>query len=185
MAKFESSMEILMDLEFSSSRNALHYNPTEGGYTFMGIYQVAHPSWKGWKIVEKTLKGCDNSIKEASEILYNNDKLVTMVGDFYRREFYAKAKLSHLKSQNTANEIFVFSTNAGIRAAVKAAQEIVGTTVDGIIGAITIKALNEFDEEVFSREYDLLEQRHYARLIARNPAFKVYGRGWKNRSLAV
>lgn len=48
MANFNEAFKILMSLEFSFPENALHKNPTEKEWTFMGIYQKAHPSWKGW-----------------------------------------------------------------------------------------------------------------------------------------
>ena len=40
--KFKRALEILYKLEFNNPQNALHKNPTESGYTFMGIYETAH-----------------------------------------------------------------------------------------------------------------------------------------------
>ena len=48
MVNFNNAFKILMRLEFSFPENALHKNPTEKEWTFMGIYQKYHSSWKGW-----------------------------------------------------------------------------------------------------------------------------------------
>lgn len=184
MADFKESMKILMDLEFNNPENALHKNKTESGYTYMGIYQKAHPKWEGWKIVIGYLEKYKN-IRIASRNLYMNESLINLVGLFYKKIFWDKANLNHIISQKIADEIFIFGVNAGISTAIKTAQKIAKITPDGDAGEKTITALNKFDENVFDKEYDLLEQKHYAALIERNPKLKIYANGWRNRSVAV
>ena len=87
MADFEKSLDILMSLEFSSKQNALEKNKTESGYTFMGIYYTAHPTWKGWEIVEEEVKKCKYDIKKASASLYDNKTLLVFVKEFYKTIF--------------------------------------------------------------------------------------------------
>ena len=44
MAKINEALPILYKAEFSNPSNALEWNKTETGYTFMGIYQTANPT---------------------------------------------------------------------------------------------------------------------------------------------
>ena len=183
MAKIEEAFKKVLSLEFSAPANALHYNSTERGYTYMGIYEVAHPQWEGWSIIKQEFSKSEMS--KASSKLYYNNELNELVIKFYKKEFWDKMRLDEVISQNTAEELFVFGVNAGIPSAVKAAQKVVGVSVDGVIGSKTISALNSFDEKLFSSEYDKEEINHYESLVAKNPAFKVYINGWRNRALAV
>lgn len=184
MADIEKAMKILMALEFNNPENALHRNKTESGYTYMGIYQKAHPKWVGWRIVLEYLEKYKN-IKIASKNLYINDSLTDLVNLFYKKVFWDKANLDAITSQKIANEIFIFGVNAGMPVAIKTAQKLVKINPDGDVGEKTMDVLNNFDENVFDLEYDLLEQKHYAMLTERNPKLKIYANGWRNRSLAV
>ncbi|OCR84502.1 peptidoglycan domain protein, partial [Campylobacter fetus subsp. testudinum] len=65
-------------MEFSSSKDVLHKNKTENGFTFMGIYKGAHPSWGGWDIIKNALSN-NVDIKIASEVLYANTAIKKMV----------------------------------------------------------------------------------------------------------
>lgn len=184
MADIEKAMKILMGLEFNNPENALHRNKTESGYTYMGIYQKAHPKWEGWKIVLEYIERYKN-IKVASKNLYSNEHLTDLVNLFYKKAFWDKANLDSVTSQKIADEIFIFGVNAGMPTAIKTAQKLVKINPDGDVGEKTIAVLNSFDENVFDAEYDLLEQKHYTILIGRNPKLKIYANGWRNRSLAV
>lgn len=184
MADIEKAMKILMGLEFSNPENALHKNPTESGYTYMGIYQKAHPKWIGWSIINEYL-GIYKNIKIASKNLYENEALTRLVNLFYKKMFWDKANLDSITSQKIADEIFIFGVNAGMPIAIKTAQRLVKINPDGDVGEKTINILNNFDENVFDSGYDLLEQKHYDMLIERNPKLKIYANGWRNRSLAA
>lgn len=187
MADIKESFKILMHLEFSSPYNALEQNATEHGLTFMGIYQVAHPDWAGWDLVMDALLRNNHSLANASYELYNNLDMQPLVYDFYKSTFWDVARLDEV-SQTKANEIFIFGVNAGMRNAIKAAQKVLGfydNEVDGIAGSHTIGELNKFSDEVFDKEYDQMEIAYYDMIIAKNPAKKIYARGWRNRALAV
>ena len=43
MAKIEEAFKKVLGLEFSTPANALEWNEGEKGWTFMGIYEFAHP----------------------------------------------------------------------------------------------------------------------------------------------
>lgn len=184
MADIGKAMKILMGLEFNDPENALHKNKTESGYTYMGIYQKAHPKWIGWEIILEYI-GRYKNIKIASKNLYENEVLTRLVNLFYKKTFWDKANLDAITSQKIADEIFIFGVNAGMSVAIKTAQRLIKINPDGDVGEKTLSILNSFDPNVFDSEYDLLEQKHYAMLVERNPKFKIYANGWRNRSSAV
>lgn len=176
-------MQFLTRLEFSSPSFVLHKNETENGLTFFGIYECAHPNFKGWELVKQVLKG--KSLKEASVILYNNSDLVALVYEFYKREFWDKMRLDEVESDLKASEIFIFGVNVDTKPAVRVLQRLLNVTVDGVMGAQTLKALNAYDEGKFNVEFDSYEIAYYASLVSKNPKLKIYANGWKNRALAV
>lgn len=184
MAKFNKAFQILMRLEFSHPENALHKNPTEDAWTFMGIYQKAHPNWSGWDEVLGALAN-DTDIKKISRGLYESENLRTEVFKFYKEAYWDRMRLDEISSQIKANEMFIFGVNVGIRPAVRAAQQIVGIVDDGIVGNQTLAAINRFDEARFDKEFDRAELEYYNGLMQKNPKLRIYANGWRNRALAV
>jgi len=186
MAKFEDSMNVLMGLEFSSASNALEVNPTEEGYTYMGIYQTANPSWGGWDIINQFMADNDGEpLREISKKLYYMNDLTEKVYDFYFDTFWKPYRLSEIEAQHKADELFVFGCNAGMKRAIKCAQDLVGVTVDGVIGGKTIQAINESDFSFFDQGFDDEEIEYYKSLVQANPKKSIFLNGWINRAEAV
>ena len=185
MADIKKVMDILYKVEFSSPKDVLEKNPTEDGWTFMGIYQKANPDLDLWKVVRQKMQQYNGDMELVGSMLYDNKLVRDGVEAFYKKEFWDRMKLDQIENQHVANEIMIFGVNAGTKAAIKLAQRAVGVAQDGVIGPKTIKALNNVDEDVFSLVYDQLEQEHYEKLVYANPKLKIYAKGWKNRSEVV
>lgn len=182
MANLDKSMALLKQVEHSNRNDKLlHKNEGEHGLTFFGIYEGAHPNWKGWSIIKRYLAS-EPDIEKCSTILANVSDLIKLVYEFYRREFWNKADLDSIVEQRKADEIFIFGTNAGMPIAIKKAQELVGVIVDGDVGPKTLKAINNYDVEKFDVFYDLEEKEHYDTLIARRDALRINQKGWYNRA---
>jgi lysozyme family protein len=180
MARFDEALFKMYKLEFSKPGNALHWNEGETGHTFMGIYKSAHPDWSGWKYIDACVKKYSGDVKDASEELYYNDDMRTLVGAFYQNKFWEAMRLSQINSQHIAEEMFIFGVNVGIKTSIKAAQRCAGVEDDGLIGSVTIAALNSVDERQFDVEFDQEEVYYYESLG--NPR---YINGWINRAYAV
>ncbi|MDY6120121.1 MAG: putative peptidoglycan-binding domain-containing protein [Campylobacter sputorum] len=180
MANFKDAMDILKELEFNSPSNVLHKNRTESDITFYGIYRCSHPNWIGFIMIDQALERYD--IKTASKVLYKNEDLIKHVYAFYKTEFWDKMRLDEINSQKIANEMFIFGVNAGVKQAVKLAQRIVAIRDDGIVGKNTIKALNDYDEDKFDKEYDALEIVYYRDIIAKYPNKRIFAKGWRYRA---
>ena len=182
MANLENSMALLKQVEHSNRNDKLlHKNKGENGLTFFGIYEAAHPNWKGWSIIKRYLANVPD-IEKCSIVLSNVSDLTKLVYDFYRIEFWNKANLDAIEEQRKADEIFIFGTNVGMKIAIKKAQELVGVIVDGDVGPKTLKAINEYDVEKFDVFYDLEEKEHYDTLIASRDALRINQKGWYNRA---
>lgn len=184
MADINKSMEILKFVEHSNRNDKLlHYNDGEYGCTFFGIYEAAHPKWRGWAIIKRYLL-IEPDIKKCSVILSNVTDLMIEVEKFYKSNFWDKAKLDLVNSQKIADEIFIFGVNVGMGVAIKKAQQLVGVTADVVVGPMTLKALNSFNEQMFDIVFDEKEKEYYS-MLAEKPNFKKYKEGWYNRADTV
>lgn len=181
---YTQAFNLLMSLEFSRPENALHKNPTENGLTFMGIYEAANPSWQGWGQVRAAINAYGD-LEKASVALYNDDALIEKVKIFYKKEFWDKMRLDEVDSELKACELFVFGVNVDTVPAVRVLQRLLGVVVDGIMGAQTLKALNNYNEQAFDVDFDRAEIAYYRNLIRKNPRLGVYERGWENRARSV
>jgi hypothetical protein len=181
---YTQAFNLLMSLEFNSPSNALHKNPTENGLTFMGIYETANPNWQGWGQVRAAINAYGD-MKKASVALYNDDDLVAQVGKFYKINYWDVMRLDEINSYQKQAEMFIFGVNAGCKNAIKAAQKVVGVTMDGILGAITLAAINAYNEVSFNKDYDRAEIAYYRAIISANPTLARYERGWINRAEKV
>lgn len=184
MASMDKVFDIMLKLEFNSPANALHVNKTETGYTFMGIYQKAHPNLVMWKQIDETVKR-HKKLSDASIELYSNKVLLEEVKMFYKKNFWDRMRLDEITDQHKANEMFVFGVNAGCGRSVRLAQLVVGTVADGLIGPKTIAAINSYDVDEFDREFDEEEIKYYEAIVRNNPEKKIFLNGWKNRAKAV
>ena len=181
---YTQAFNLLMSLEFSRPENALHKNPTENGLTFMGIYEVANPSWQGWGQVRAAINAYGD-LKKASVALYNDDALVNLVASFYKKTYWDALCLDDVDSQQKANELFCFAVNVGVKSAVRVLQDMLGLQCDGIMGNETLRALNNYNEQAFDVDFDRAEIAYYRNLIRKNPRLGVYERGWENRARSV
>lgn len=179
MANFDLSFDRLMKLEFSSPKNALHKNKGESGYTFMGIYESANPKWSGWEQIKNTL--LLYPLEYASEVLYSDRELKEQAKDFYKKQYWDKAKLDFVLPFDIANLIFIFGVNVGMKTAIKYAQQIVKVENDGIVGKITLRALNGYSPLRFVSEYKQLQIKYYTQLAHLKPNYKIFLNGWLNR----
>lgn len=110
---------------------------------------------------------------------------MALVYEFYKREFWDKMRLDEVESDLKASEIFIFGVNVDTKPAIRVLQRLLNVTVDGVMGAQTLNALNAYDEDKFSVEFDSYEIAYYASLVSKSPKLKIYANGWKNRALAI
>ncbi len=186
MANFKESMKLLTFLEYSNQDwKLLHQNKNEDGLTFYGIYEKWNKDWKGWEIVKKQLIATPD-IKVASRVLAKNLELKDLAYERIKNNYWNKAKLDFVHSQKIADEIFLFGFNVDMKIAIKKAQKTIGFTKenqDGIVGKMTLEALNSFDVNIFDIEFDKEEIKHYDAIIKAKPYLAPNKNGWYDRAL--
>ena len=105
------------------------------------------------------------------------------MASFYFTNYFNACGLKHIKSQVVANVVYDFAVNAGVRTAVRLAQQCVGVDADGIVGPATIYALNDFDGDEFIARYSLAKVARYAAIVNRDRSQDKFLLGWLNRTL--
>ena len=118
------------------------------------------------------------TVKRAKEIYYDS--------------FWKVLNLTGIEDPLLCLHIFDMAVNSGCRTAVKLIQEVVNVAQDGIIGAMTKRAINEFKPEIKQLDgkkviYDIVHcysqarEYYYRKVVARNPKMAMFLQGWLNR----
>ena len=108
------------------------------------------------------------------------DLTVEDVAPIYKNGYCDKMKGDDLPSGLDLC-VFDFGVNAGPGRAAKFLQKMIGTTVDGGIGPMTLAKVNEYVDnnglEETIKQYQVARHEYYEGLST----FKTFGRGWTRR----
>ena len=131
-----------------------------GGETNLGVTKRVYEEWGGTKEMK------DLTIEDVEPIYKNN--------------YWDKIKGDDLPDGLDLC-VFDFGVNAGPGRAAKFLQKMIGTTVDGGIGPMTLKAVSEYVDENGIKEtitnYQNMRQEYYEGLST----FNTFGGGWTRR----
>lgn len=101
---------------------------------------------------------------------------MSVADDIYANKYATACRFAELNSGCDC-VVFDFGVNSGPSRAVKFAQRIVHVGIDGVLGPVTLKAINTFTPSVFIN--DLCDARlAFLRSLGTWPRF---GRGWASR----
>ena len=164
MAQFDLAFERMINNEGGCVLT--HVSGDRGGQTYAGIARNVWPEWWGW-----------HAIDEGREP--GKDEVMA----FYRRHFWTPIRGDEIASQHVATTLFDFAVNAGVRQAVKLAQRVLCVTHDGVMGPVTLGALNRMEPELFAAQYTVARVRHYADIVSRNSGQRKFLLGWVLRAL--
>lgn len=167
MADFEIAFNRTMK---SEGGYVLHTVPGDrGGMTYAGISRKYNPDWAGWVLIDAG----------------NLDvvKLSDLVGDFYVEKYWDRIWGNEIDSQEIANVLFDFAVNAGVRTAVRLAQQVLNILADGVVGKQTVAAFNSVGSGEFVANYALAKIARYAAIVNRDRSQKKFLLGWVNRTL--
>jgi lysozyme family protein len=143
----------------------------EGGY-------VNHPKDPGG---ETNLGVTKRVYEEFGGTKDMKDLTVEDVAPIYKKGYWDKVKGDQLPSGLDLC-VFDFGVNAGPGRAAKFLQKMIGTTPDGGIGPMTLKAVEEYVErnglENTIKRYQGGRQAYYESLST----FATFGRGWTRRN---
>lgn len=99
----------------------------------------------------------------------------------FKNGYWDPWRADQINNQAVANIVVDWAWASGARTSIRKVQELLGVTVDGLVGNQTITAINSADpEELFDRikvaRYDFVDA-----IVKRDPSQSRFIRGWKNR----
>ncbi len=148
----------------------------KGGETYAGIARNIYPNWSGWPFVDAKKSDFPNRIIPRNRLF---SEMNTMVEQFYLG-LWDVNKLGEIHSQDIANLLYDFFINSG-PIAFKKIQRLVAVADDGLIGPLTIAAINNANA---TQLYSLLKnvrENFYNEIVKRDPSQNVFYSGWMNR----
>lgn len=140
-----------------------------GGDTYAGIARRYHPSWDGWALIDAEDR--------------DSPALAASVSDFYREHFWNRLRGDLIQDQRIAETLFDFAVNAGLRTAIRLAQQVLDATPDGILGPITVDLLNQYPANEFLYRYAVAKVARYAEIVNGDRSQSKFLLGWINRTL--
>ena len=96
--------------------------------------------------------------------------------DIYRRDFWWAAGCDTVPDA-VKFDLFDMAVNSGVKPAIKTLQRAVGVDDDGVIGPVTMQAMNDMHPARFVARFN----GYRLRLMSSLPNWPAFGRGWANR----
>jgi len=112
------------------------------------------------------------------KMMYNMKFSLAMC--IYRDRFWNRIKGHEIASQQLANILFDGHVNHGTWG-IRIMQDVVGVKRDGIVGPITLGAINRADPKDTFNNYKQKRIDFYHAIVRRSPHMRVFLRGWLNR----
>ena len=160
MADTEQSVQFVLRLEDSRLSGEITTLPGDrGGATRFGLASRFHPG-----LVESGYFEMDG---DAPKIPH--DEALAIAEKTYEEQYAAPLQLVEIKSQDVANRLLSFAVNEGATEAVAIAQLAAGSlgtriTVDGVIGPVTLAAINAVEPDSLIREIRYAQRAFYQTL---------------------
>ena len=136
-----------------------------GGRTFAGISERANPDWPGW------------------EVLNAGGDPTPHVGEWYYQRYWLPIQGDDLDDR-IVEGMFSASVLSGPQTAVRLAQEVAGVAPDGLMGPVTLQAINSIPPQHFAEAYKRRRIERYRRIVANDPSQRRFLRGWERRARA-
>lgn len=154
---FESCVNIVLQKE----GGFVNHSADPGGATNYGITIKVLSEYRKTKVSVEDVQRL--SIGEAKQIYFKN---------------YWKPIQGDQLPIGVNLSVFDFAVNAGVSRAAKTLQKIVNVQQDGIIGLVTLKAVQTFDVE------DMIKRLAAERVLFYRSlkTFSVFGKGWLRRT---
>jgi len=154
---FERSLALVLQHEGGYVHHALD----PGGRTNLGVTQRVWEDYVGHPVDEQAMR------KLTKEV----------VAPLYRKQYWDVCHCDDLPA-GVDYLAFDFSVNAGAFRCIKTIQRALNITADGVIGPVTVKAIQEANAEEFINNFTAAKEVFYRGLAN----FPTFGRGWFNRS---
>ena len=155
-SNFEKSLALVLQHEGGYVHHALD----PGGRTNLGVTQRVWEDYVGHKVDEQTMRSLTKEL----------------VAPLYRKEYWDAVHGDKLPC-GADYLAFDFAVNAGSFRCVKTIQRALNITADGVIGPVTVKAIQDTNAEDFINNFSAAKESFYRGLTT----FPTFGKGWLNR----
>lgn len=108
-----------------------------------------------------------------------NISMVTWV-DILRTMYWNRYRADEIESQSVANICVDWLWHSGCQGIIKV-QKILGVKADGIVGPITLAAINSASPLPLFGKIKQEREKFFRKLVATRPTNSKYLRGWMNR----
>ena len=98
---------------------------------------------------------------------------------FYKK-FYNKIRAGEIQNDSVCMMVLDMCWMSGVRTAIRKIQRCLHLVDDGIVGPITLNALNTNPKQVFE-DLKYMRECWYESIVMNQPKKKKFLRGWKNR----
>ena len=142
-----------------------------GGPTKYGVI-LAEWKAKGWD------KDGDKDVDVDDLKLITADDASTIAKSHY----WDKLRADNIVNQSVAEFLVDFAYNCGVGTAAKKIQTILDVTVDGKIGPMSLKAINEADQLHLFNSLKAVRENYYRAIVANKPSQAKFLRGWLRRN---
>lgn len=162
----ESNFDVCLPLVLKHEGGYVDHPSDPGGATNRGVTKKAWEEWVGREVTKDDIRALT----------------VADVTPFYRKRYWDACKCDRLPS-GLDYAVFDVAVNSGTGRAAKFLQSEVGVVADGVIGNLTLSAVNHCP---------LSTEQLIERICGRRdafykglPTFKDFGRGWLRRNEEV
>lgn len=155
---FDDSLPVILRLE----GGYVHDPQDSGGATNKGVTQSVYNDYRK-----------QHSQDERSVLYITNDE----VREIYYKNYWLAAQCDKLPP-GLGLCVFDFAVNSGVAQASRSLQRVVGTTVDGKIGPLTLKAVSEHEPADLIYGYSQERRRFYEDLVDKRPKDAKFIKGW-------
>lgn len=139
-----------------------------GGHTMKGVTKATYEDYLGRPVTVAELKAIPDAHVE----------------DIYERMYWNKVRGDSLPV-GLDGCVFDFGVNSGPSRAAKYLQKMVGTTQDGIIGPMTLNAVNAYVSKAGLLPTIKTYNANRLAYLKRLKNWKSFGKGWTNRVNAL
>lgn len=162
---------IVRVIDKHEGRGLSDHQADRGGMTYRGISRRWYPRWAGWEVIDN-----DDHF---------NSNLDEMVIQFYKTYYWDVLQLDDIYDPFVQEVLFGFGINVGHKTCAKKVQRIVGTSIDGIMGPITISAVNSMEYAKFIPHFLLEIMDLYHHIVTKDRTQRVFIIGWLGRVIST
>ncbi|TVR95612.1 MAG: hypothetical protein EA406_13620 [Rhodospirillales bacterium] len=161
------SIDTLIDGIIRREGGYVNHPADRGGPTKYGITAATLSAHRGLVMLAAASEVQALTLEEAREI--------------YRHQYVSRPRFHQINDQRLQEAVVDFGVHSGPSVAARALQQAAGVNDDGIVGPVTLRAVNAADPEVLALRVNLFRALFLMRLIGRNNSQAVFARGWANR----